>query len=88
MSDPRPLNTQDGQFALQLLQDAGAAGLTLADLRSQGIGMPAQALYEVELSGWPIDRRSGRIRLRPPEAQERPPFQMPPKVRRLPRDSS
>lgn len=84
----RPLTTPDGRLALQLLEAAGDRGVTVAELRTEGLQMPAQALYEVELAGWSLERKDGRTRLRPADAPPRKPFQMPPKVRVLPRTSS
>jgi hypothetical protein len=82
---PRPLATPDGRLALRLLEEAGPQGLTIAELRAEGLRMPAQALYEVELAGWPLERPAGRVRLRPANAPPPAPFQMPPKVRLVPR---
>jgi hypothetical protein len=81
----RPLTTPDGRLALRLLEEAGDAGVTVPDLRREGLQMPAQALYEVELAGWPLERKGGRTRLRPADAPPPKPFEMPPKVRVLPR---
>jgi hypothetical protein len=81
----RPLTTIDGRTALRLLQEAGDRGLTVADLRREGLQMPAQALYEVELAGWPLERIAGRTRLRPADAPPPKPAEIPPKVRVLPR---
>ena len=81
----RPLTTADGRLALRLLEEAGEAGLTVAEMRSEGLTMPAQALYEVELAGWSLERKSGRTRLRPHDAPPPKPFEMPPKVRLVPR---
>ena len=85
MTSARPLTTPDGRLALRLLQEAGDTGLTVAEMRSEGLQMPAQALYEVELAGWPLERRAGRTRLRPADAPRPKPFEMPPKVRLVPR---
>jgi hypothetical protein len=86
MTQPgRPLTTPDGRLALRLLEEAGDRGVTVADLRTEGLQMPAQALYEVELAGWALERKDGRTRLRPADAPPPKPFQMPPKVRLLPR---
>ena len=82
----RPLTTPDGRLALRLLEQAGDAGLTVAELRREGLQMPAQALYEVELAGWTLERTGGRTRLRPDGAPPPKPFEMPPKVRIVPRD--
>jgi hypothetical protein len=84
-STGRPLTTADGRLALRLLEEAGEIGVTVADMRSEGLRMPAQALYEVELAGWSLERRSGRTRLRPHDAPPPKPFEMPPKVRLVPR---
>jgi len=85
MSSERPLTTPDGRLALRLLEEAGTKGLTVADMRREGLQMPAQALYEVELAGHKLERKSGRTRLRPHDAPPPKPFEMPPKVRVLPR---
>jgi hypothetical protein len=86
-STGRPLTTLDGRLALRLLEEAGDTGLTVADMRKEGLQMPAQALYEVELAGWPLERKRGRTRLRPHDAPPPKPFEMPPKVRLVPRGS-
>jgi hypothetical protein len=86
MSGPgRPLTTADGRLALRLLQEAGDRGVTVADMRQEGLQMPAQALYEVELAGWPLERDGRYVRLRPADAPPPKPFEMPPKVRLVPR---
>ncbi|QEC50498.1 hypothetical protein FSW04_24895 [Baekduia soli] len=79
------LTTLDGRTALRLLEEAGDRGITVAELRREGLSMPAQALYEVELAGWPLERIRGRTRLRPADAPPPEPFEMPPKVRLVPR---
>src|ERR1700710_475569 len=68
MSSARPLTTPDGRLALRLLEEAGEKGLSVAEMRAEGLQMPAQALYEVELAGWPLVRKAGRTRLRPAKA--------------------
>jgi hypothetical protein len=85
MSSARPLTTPDGRLALRLLEEAGEKGLSVAEMRAEGLQMPAQALYEVELAGWPLVRKGGRTRLRPGDAPPPKPFEMPPKVRLVPR---
>lgn len=85
MTSARPLTTPDARLALRLLEEAGDQGLTVAEMRAEGLQMPAQALYEVELAGWPLERRAGRTRLRPADAPRPEPFKMPPKVRLVPR---
>jgi hypothetical protein len=84
-STGRPLTTADGRLALRLLEEAGDAGVTVAEMRAEGLQMPAQALYEVELAGWSLVRKGGRTRLRPHDAPPPKPFEMPPKVRLVPR---
>jgi hypothetical protein len=54
-------------------------------MRREGLQMPAQALYEVELAGWPLERKGRRTRLRTQDAPPPKPFEMPPKVRLVPR---
>jgi hypothetical protein len=85
MTSARPLTTPDARLALRLLEEAGDTGLTVADMRREGLQMPAQALYEVELAGHKLERRNGRTRLRPHDAPPPKPFEMPPKVRLVPR---
>jgi hypothetical protein len=86
MSSPgRPLTTLEGRTALALLEEAGDRGLTVGEMRQQGLAMPAQALYEVELAGWSLERIGGRTRLRPADTPPPKPFEMPPKVRLVPR---
>src|SRR3954453_22827485 len=85
MSSARPLTTPDGRLALRLLEEAGDSGLTVAEMRREGLQMPAQALYEVELAGHSLERKAGRTRLRPADAPPPKPFEMPPKVRLVPR---
>lgn len=84
-STGRPLTTPDGRLALRLLEQAGEHGVTVAEMKQEGLQMPAQALYEVELAGWPLERKDGRTRLRPADAPRPAPFRMPPKVRVVPR---
>jgi hypothetical protein len=84
-SPGRPLTTLEGRTALALLEEAGDRGLTVGEMRQQGLAMPAQALYEVELAGWPLERKGRRTRLRTQDAPPPKPFEMPPKVRLVPR---
>ncbi|MBI5105382.1 MAG: hypothetical protein HZB46_10465 [Solirubrobacterales bacterium] len=79
--------TEDGRHALAYLQSNGPSWTSLADLRAEGVHMPAQAVYEVELAGWPIERDGQQVRLRPADVPPRKPAPMPPKVRLVPRDS-
>ena len=81
MSSARPLPTSEGRLALRLLVVGGDTGLSVAEMRKEGLTMPAQALYEVELAGWPLERRAGRTRLRPADAPPPKPFEMPPSDR-------
>ena len=84
-SGGRPPTTLDGQHALRVLEEAGDRGTSIAELRAEGIQMPAQALYELELAGWPLERAAGRVRLRPPGTPPPKPPPIPPKVRLVPR---
>jgi hypothetical protein len=80
----RSLETPEAHVVLELLEQADEHGITLQDLREQGLKMPALALYELELAGWDVQRSAGRIRLRDGDAPVRTPQELPPKVRILP----
>ncbi|MGA9856750.1 MAG: hypothetical protein WBQ18_02745 [Solirubrobacteraceae bacterium] len=40
---------------LALLEDAPGGGMTVAELRARGVRAPAQAVYTLQLAGYPID---------------------------------
>jgi hypothetical protein len=76
--------SDDARRALDLLRHDGV--VSVAALRSAGIAQPAQALYALQLAGWPVRRNgsSWRLvdRLEPP-----PPRPVPaPRVRRVSRE--
>jgi hypothetical protein len=49
---------------LHLLASVDTDPLTIADLRERGIRMPGQAIYELELDGYPVERVHYRGRTR------------------------
>jgi len=51
-----PAETSDRARLLRALTDAEGAALTISDLRDRGVQMPGQALYELELEGYPVER--------------------------------
>lgn len=81
--EKRELN-DEARRALALMQEQGE--VTVSGLRAIGVTMPAQALYALELAGWPVRRAGGRWRLADPN--EPPPVKPPPppRVRRVERD--
>lgn len=46
----------DRDRLLHVLETAADDPLTIAELRDRGITMPGQAIYELELDGFPIER--------------------------------
>lgn len=55
--DPRPAQeTADRERLLHALAEARDEPLTMAELRERGIQMPGQALYELELDGYEVER--------------------------------
>lgn len=54
----------DRALLLDLLGTAEDDPLTIADLRERGVRMPGQALYELELDGYPVERVHDRGRTR------------------------
>ena len=56
--DPQPLSEGERELArvLALLEEDRAGSLTIAALRGQGVKAPAQAVYDLQLGGYPIDR--------------------------------
>jgi hypothetical protein len=85
MNPPLELQTADAELTLQLLRDAGERGIGVSELRERHVAMPAQALYEVELAGWLLERRGGNVRLRPEGEAPKPRPELRPKVRRVTR---
>lgn len=84
MDDRATELTHEARIALELLQDDGAASVDA--LRAAGVTMPAQALYALQLAGWPVVRRGSTWRLTDP-ADPVPPKPAPiPRVRRVTRD--
>lgn len=57
-----PADESNRARLLIALDAADGAGLTIRDLRKRGVQMPGQAIYELELDGYPLDRihRQGR----------------------------
>jgi TPP-dependent 2-oxoacid decarboxylase len=41
---------------LKLLSGPGSAALTMAEMRERGVRAPGQAIYELELAGYPVER--------------------------------
>lgn len=74
---------EEARRALRLLQERGV--VTASMLRAEGVTMPAQALYGLQLAGWPVRRTSAGWRLVDPD--EPPPVvpPPPPRVRRVDR---
>ncbi|MCW3040254.1 MAG: hypothetical protein JWM31_2159 [Solirubrobacterales bacterium] len=76
--------TNEARIALDLLQQSGSASVDA--LRVAGVTMPAQALYALQLAGWPVVRRGSTWRLVDPE-EPVPPKPAPiPRVRRVTRE--
>lgn len=71
----------EARVALALLHEQGV--VTTTSLRAAGVTMPAQALYGLQLAGWPVRRTSAGWRLADPD--EPPPVvpEPPPRVRRV-----
>jgi hypothetical protein len=57
----RPTGISDRARLLQLLDAADGDTLTIGDLRERGIQMPGQAIYELELDGYPVERVHLRV---------------------------
>lgn len=57
---PTPALNADRARLLELLGGEGSDALTIAELRDRGVQMPGQAIYELELAGYPVER----VRLR------------------------
>lgn len=76
--------TNEARIALDLLQEEGAASVD--GLRAAGVTMPAQALYALQLAGWPVVRRGSTWRLTDPNAPVPPKPAPIPRVRRVVRE--
>jgi hypothetical protein len=76
--------SDDARRALDLLRHDGA--VSVAALRSAGIAQPAQALYALQLAGWPVRRNGSSWRL-VDRSEAPPPRPVPtPRVRRVTRE--
>lgn len=71
----------DARRTLELLNEHSV--VSVAALRAAGVSMPAQALYALQLAGWPVRRKGGSWRL--DDGSEPPPVKPvpPPRVRRV-----
>jgi hypothetical protein len=76
--------TLEARIALEVLQVDGVASVEA--LRTAGVTMPAQALYALQLAGWPVVRRGSTWRLTDPNAPVPPKPAPVPRVRRVLRD--
>lgn len=84
MDEPGTEITHEARVALDLLQSEGSA--TVSALRAVGVTMPAQALYALQLAGWPVVRRGATWRLVDPDAPPPPKPAPIPRVRRVARE--
>lgn len=84
MDDRATELTNEARIALELLHEQGSASVTA--LRSAGVTMPAQALYALQLAGWPVVRRGNTWRLTDPDTPPPPKPAPIPRVRRVTRD--
>ena len=55
---PRSAGDRELARALALLEGDGAGSVTIAALRERGVKAPAQAMYDLQLAGYAIDRIS------------------------------
>jgi hypothetical protein len=76
--------TNEARIALEVLQDDGVASVEA--LRTAGVTMPAQALYALQLAGWPVVRKGSKWRLTDPDAPVPPKPAPVPRVRRVLRE--
>jgi hypothetical protein len=53
---PNPHASADRTRLLDLLESAHEDPPTMNDMRERGVTMPGQAIYELELDGYPIER--------------------------------
>lgn len=84
MDDRGSTLTTEARIALEILQDDGVASVDA--LRTAGVTMPAQALYALQLAGWPVVRKGSQWRLTDPDAPVPPRPAPVPRVRRVLRD--
>ncbi len=84
MDDRGSTLTNEARIALEVLQDDGVASVDA--LRGAGVTMPAQALYALQLAGWPVVRHGSQWRLVDPDAPVPPKPTPIPRVRRVLRD--
>ena len=56
LTEPRSVEGHDAARVLTLLVADDNRALTMAALREQGVQAPAQAIYELQLDGYKIDR--------------------------------
>ena len=54
--EPHVGGNRDSARVLTLLEANQTGGLTIAALRERGVKAPAQAVYELQLAGYEIDR--------------------------------
>jgi hypothetical protein len=74
----------DARRALALLERQPE--VRIGELRDAGVSGPAQALYALQLAGWPLRRRGGVWRLVGPDEPAPPVAEPPPRVRRVARE--
>jgi hypothetical protein len=76
--------TPDARIALHVLETVGTT--SVAELRAEGVQMPAQALYALQLAGYPVRRSSSNVwRLAAHDEPVPPPPPPKPRVRRIAR---
>lgn len=76
--------TSEARAVLATLQSEGV--VSVAGLRAAGVTMPAQALYALQLAGWPVVRRGSSWRLTDPDVPVPPKPAPIPRVRRVLRE--
>lgn len=84
MDDRASELTNEAKIALDVLHTSGSASVSV--LRAAGVTMPAQALYALQLAGWPVVRRGSIWKLTDPDAPVPPKPAPVPRVRRVNRD--